>query len=207
MRHDIRNNLQVIQTYAGVLEEHVDDEGAEYLETIEKNTDEAVGLTITAGELSKLLLREDDESRQIPLDQLLEQQIDKQRSSHRDAVLAVEGQLPDVDVYGDELLPSVFRNLIENAVVHNDTSPPRVVVSATVEGETAEVRVADNGPGIPDAQKEDIFGKGEKGLESPGSGIGLYLVQSIVDATGGSVWVEDNDPEGAVFVVELPVAD
>jgi signal transduction histidine kinase len=72
------------------------------------------------------------------------------------------------------------------------------------ESESAVViRVADNGPGIPDDQKETVFGKGEKGLDSQGSGIGLYLVQTLVTTYGGSIWIEDNDPEGSVFAVEL----
>jgi signal transduction histidine kinase len=69
------------------------------------------------------------------------------------------------------------------------------------------VEIADNGPGIPDSRKETIFGKGESGLESAGTGIGLYLVDSLVEAPGGDVWVEDNDPAGSRFVVELPTAE
>jgi signal transduction histidine kinase len=44
-------------------------------------------------------------------------------------------------------------------------------------------------------------------LQSGGTGLGLYLVRTLIDAYGGAVWVEDNDPEGAVFVVELPIAE
>ena len=69
------------------------------------------------------------------------------------------------------------------------------------------VRIADNGPGVRDEIKEEIFGKGQKGLESAGTGIGLYLVRTLLDAYGGAVWVEDNQPEGAVFVVELQSTD
>jgi signal transduction histidine kinase len=56
---------------------------------------------------------------------------------------------------------------------------------------------------VPDAKKKAIFGKVEKGLESGVTGIGLYLVDQLVDAYDGTVQVEDNEPEGAVFVVEL----
>jgi signal transduction histidine kinase len=87
-----------------------------------------------------------------------------------------------------------------------------VAVSARVtEGRVTEgrvvVRVADNGPGVPDDRKEAVFGRGEKGLRSTGTGLGLYLVDTLVDSYGGRVRVEDNDPEGAVFVVELPLAE
>jgi len=69
------------------------------------------------------------------------------------------------------------------------------------------VSIADNGPGIADTHKEQIFQEGQKGLESGGTGIGLYLVNTLVDRYGGDVWVEDNEPTGSVFVVELPLAD
>jgi signal transduction histidine kinase len=68
------------------------------------------------------------------------------------------------------------------------------------------VRIADNGPGVPDERKESVFGKGEKGLESDGTGIGTYLVKTLVSRYSGTVWVEDNEPGGAVFVVTLPIA-
>ncbi|ERH06789.1 MAG: histidine kinase-, DNA gyrase B-, and HSP90-like ATPase [Halonotius sp. J07HN4] len=74
---------------------------------------------------------------------------------------------------------------------------------AAVEADTVTVRVADNGPGVPDDERAEIFGKGETGLDSAGTGLGLYLVKTLVSAYDGSVTVRDNDPEGAVFVVTL----
>ena len=105
------------------------------------------------------------------------------------------------------MLDSVFRNLLSNAVQHNDKEVPEVSVSATTHDMRAVVRIADNGPGVPDSQKQEIFGEGEKGLDSSGTGLGLYLVQELVTHYGGEVWVEDNNPEGAVFAVELPLAN
>jgi signal transduction histidine kinase len=83
---------------------------------------------------------------------------------------------------------------------------PEIDINCEIRGEVVQIRIADNGPGIPDDRKERIFGKGEKGLDSAGTGIGLYLVRTLVNRYGGRVWVEDNDPKGAVFIVELPTA-
>lgn len=207
MRHDIRNTLQIIQAYTELLADHVDESGQEYLDTIRDNTESAVALTTTAGELAQVTLREEVDSQRVPLDQVLGQQVDEARSSHRNAVITVSGHIPAVEVLADGMLRSVFRNLLENAITHNDKTPPEVEVSVAEHGDTVAVRVADNGPGVPDDRKEEIFGKGERGLDSEGAGIGLYLVQSLVDIYGGDVRVEDNDPEGAVFVVELPRAE
>lgn len=70
-------------------------------------------------------------------------------------------------------------------------------------GDTVEFRIADNGPGVPESQKAEIFGIGEKGLETSGTWIGLYLGHTLTSQFDGEVWVEDNDPKGAVFVVTL----
>ncbi|WP_096592957.1 sensor histidine kinase [Halorubrum ezzemoulense] len=207
MRHDIRNDLQLVGAYAELLDDHVDEEGREYLDVIKRNTQGAVSLTTAVRDLAEVMLREDAEPSRVALDRVLSQQVEEVRSAYSEAVFTVEGSYPEVEVVGDEMLSSVFRNLLRNAVQHNDETPPKVTVSATVdEGEgVAEVRVADNGPGIPEGQRDEIFGKGEKGLDSPGAGIGLYLVRSLVEIYGGGVWVEDNEPRGAVFVVRLPL--
>jgi Signal transduction histidine kinase len=79
-----------------------------------------------------------------------------------------------------------------------------VTVSATEHEGTVTIRVADNGPGISDSRKQTVFGKGRQGLNSSGTGMGLHLVDRIVNKHGGEVWIEDNEPEGTVFSVELP---
>ncbi|MFT4911418.1 MAG: two-component system OmpR family sensor kinase [Natronomonas sp.] len=207
MRHDIRNDLQLIGAYAELLEDHVDEAGEEYLEIIKESTESATDLTTTARDLARVMLDADCDVRSVSVEGTLAQQIEELRSGHPGAVVTVEGSIPDVEVVGNDMLGSVFRNLLRNATQHNDKTPPEVTVSAAEHDDIVEVRIADNGPGVPDAQKDEIFGRGEKGLESSGAGIGLYLVQSLVDTYGGDVFVEDNDPEGAVFVVELPIAE
>jgi signal transduction histidine kinase len=209
MRHDIRNDLQLVGAYAELLDGHVDEEGEEYLDVIKRNTQSAVSLTTTVRDLAEVMLRDDAEPSSVSLDRVLSQQVEEVRSAYSEAVFTVEGSFPEKAVVADEMLSSVFRNLLRNAVQHNDETPPKVTVSATsTETDGAvEVRVADNGPGIPEDQRDDIFGKGEKGLDSPGAGIGLYLVRSLVEIYGGDVWIEDNEPKGAVFVVRLQLCE
>ena len=71
------------------------------------------------------------------------------------------------------------------------------------------VRIADNGPGIPDDQKERVFdlfysSGNPTGDSRRGLGIGLALCQSIVKAHGGTISVSDQEPHGAVFEFLLP---
>ena len=119
--------------------------------------------------------------------------------------MTVEGEIqPEVVVWADELLAAVFENLLSNAVKHNDSDKPHIVVSVDEGDHSATVSIADNGPGVPDDRKGSIFDPGAQGEGSIGQGLGLYLVDTLVDRYGGTVQLEDNDPRGTVAVVELP---
>lgn len=205
VRHDIRNEIQVVRAYAESLESHVDDEGEEYVEQVLDGARAAGEITETARDVAEVMVQADAELAPVGFRSVLEGEIDDVRSSHEAAVVTVDGSIPDVQILADDMFESVARNLLNNAIVHNDKDVPQITVTATETEENVLLRVADNGPGIADDRKERIFDEGEQGLDSNGTGLGLYLVQTLVDRYEGEVWVEDNDPTGAVFFVELPV--
>lgn len=206
VRHDIRNDLQLVTAYAELLEDRFEDEDRDRLRKIRESAQSAVELTQTARDLAETMLQTETETEPISLNRALESQIESVRSTSGNAIVTVEGSMPQVDVMADDMLGSVFRNVLKNAIQHNDKDIPEVTVSVTERDGDVLVSIADNGPGVADEAKETVFGKGEKGLESEGTGIGLYLVQTLVDRYGGSVWIEDNDPAGAVCKIALPTA-
>jgi PAS domain S-box-containing protein len=203
VRHDIRNDLQVIASYAELLATRIDTEDREYVERILNNAQSAVELTRSARDLAGTMLQTDRSVEPTPLKQTLLAQIDDIRTSYPDAVVSVDGTIPNVTVAADEMLASVFRNVIKNAIQHNDKAEPDVTITIDDGDDEVSVAVIDNGPGIPDNQKEEVFGKGEKGLGSEGTGIGLYLVNTLVEKYGGRVRVDDNEPEGTIVTVTL----
>ena len=210
VRHDIRNDLQVVTAYAELLADRVDEEGRGYVETLRERADHAVDLTRTARDMADVMLSAGSQRQPVNVRATLERELDEVRSTYPGALVTVDGAVPSVAVLADDMLDSVVRNLLKNAIQHNDADVPEVTVSVEAGEESVVVRVADNGPGVPDDRKEEVFGKGEKRLESEGAGLGLYLVRTLADSYGGDVWVEDREPDGddgAVFVLELPVAD
>jgi PAS domain S-box-containing protein len=207
MRHDIRNHLQLVVAYAELLEDRIGEDQREYLDIIQESATQVIELTTTARDLADVMLRSDSERRRKSLDRTLEDEVEDIRSAYPGTVLTVEQSTSGVDVLADDMLDVVFRNLLKNAIQHNDTDVPKVTVSVEADDGQATVRISDNGPGVPDAQKERIFGRGELGLDSNGSGIGLYLVRALVESYDGDVWVENNDPDGATFVVRIPTAE
>jgi PAS domain S-box-containing protein len=207
VRHDIRNNLQIVSAYAETLENSVDNSGEESIEKILEASRDAVEMTETARDVTAVMLQSDTEPSPVSLRHVLEGEIDDVRSNYEQALIRVDGSVPDVDVTADDMLKSVFRNLLGNAIQHNDKQIPEVLVSASIEDETVLVEIADNGPGIPDDRKPAIFKEGERSLDSTGTGLGLYLTDTLVDRYGGDIRVEDNEPDGAVFAVTLQVAE
>lgn len=112
-------------------------------------------------------------------------------------------------VTGDQArLRQVLTNLVMNAVKYTD-GPVRITVASAPTW--VGVAVADQGPGIPDADKERVFerfyrGEASRTRAKGGSGLGLSIVAAIVKAHHGTVSVRDNDGGGAVFEVRLPAA-
>ena len=210
LRHDIRNDMQIVLGLGRLLDEHVDEEGQEYLRTILDTGEHVVELTRSSRDLARTVAGEAELPLEaVSLPETLQAELDRRREAFGHATISLRGEVPDVDVRANDLLASVFRNLLNNAVQHSDRDEPAVEISADITrgDHTAIVRVADNGPGIPPSRQETVFGKGEKGIESEGTGLGLYLVQSLIEHYGGDVWIEDNEPRGTVVVVELPIVE
>ncbi len=102
-------------------------------------------------------------------------------------------------------------NLLENAVKYarpEDGSPGRITVALEQRGDQAVITVADNGSGIPEADRKRVlerFVRLEKSRSEPGSGLGLALVNAVASLHGGRFRIEDNAP-GVRAVLELPAA-
>lgn len=205
VRHDIRNDVAVILGWGDGLKPHVDEAGQDALERLLNAGEHITNITETVGDFLDVLETDSDpELRPIDLESVLINEVEKARSAHDAARITVEGDLySGFEVLATDLLSSVFQNLLNNAVSHNEKPEPEITITVEDNDETVSVAIADNGPGIPDSQKDEIFGRGEMGLESSGSGIGLYLVDTLVEMYNGSVVVEDNSPEGSVFTVTL----
>lgn len=209
VRHDIRNDLQTVLSYAEILayNGHVTDDGQAHVEKIQTNTDNAIELTTKARELAAVMLQNDADLTAVNLSRVLTETIEEVDSAFETAHFTTDRPQTEYRVRADDMLSAVFRNLLKNAVQHNDKPDPRITLTVRARAETVRVVIEDNGPGIPDGQKEVVFGEGDAGLDSDGTGLGLHLVQSLVDKYGGSIWIEDRDPEGTRFVTELPRCD
>lgn len=110
-----------------------------------------------------------------------------------------------------ELIGQAMVNLLENAIKYarpEAGGTGRIDVTLAQAGDTVRIVVADNGPGIPEADRKRVlerFVRLEKSRSEPGSGLGLALVNAVAGLHGGTVRIEDNQP-GVRAVLELPSA-
>jgi two-component system sensor histidine kinase KdpD len=102
------------------------------------------------------------------------------------------------------LLEQALYNLLENAARH--TAPgTRVEVGCEAKDGSLVLEVADEGPGVPAADRERVFRRFERGPKSAGMGLGLPICAGIFEAHGGRVWVATDRAVGAAFRASLPL--
>ncbi|MFB6171822.1 MAG: ATP-binding protein [Haloarculaceae archaeon] len=219
LRHNVLNGMQIVLAYADRVEERVDDERVhEDLAVIAERSESVVELVDNVRTLTQSVAGE-TRLHGVALCPLLSESVADARETFPAATITLDVD-PGVSVVADDLLPAIFENLLANAVEHNDGPEPYVSVVATATDDRVVVRVADDGPGVPDERKDSCFEPGEQDEESVGQGLGLFLVETLVERYGGEVHVADgtgewlaadDDPAagtpGAVFRVALQRAD
>lgn len=204
LRHDVLNGLQILRSHAELIQAQAqDDQLRESGDAMHEQVAGLEDLIENVRSVSDVLLGE-AETEPVDLSTLLRETVDTAAESHDTATF--ETDIPDsLTVAGTPALKPVFTNLLNNAVQHTPDGT-HVQVSAANGDDRVTVRVEDDGPGIPSTDRDHIFGRGVTADGGDG-GLGLHIVQTILERSGGSVHVTDSDLGGAGFVVELPPAE
>lgn len=119
--------------------------------------------------------------------------------------------LPELHIAGDKtLVQMAVSNLLGNAIKYTPADKP-ITVSIEEKNNMAVLSVADNGPGIPDVEKHKVFNKfyrigNEETRKAKGTGLGLYLTAKIIRQHKGKIAIKDNEPQGAIFEMSLPLS-
>jgi two-component system, OmpR family, sensor kinase len=124
----------------------------------------------------------------------------------RAQIIANFGTLP-LPIVGDrKLLFQAFSNLLSNAIKYSPDGG-MIKISATTEAEHITIEIQDRGVGIPEHDLERLFERYFRGSNVSGivgTGVGLYLVKTVVDLHNGNITVESRDGKGSKFTVRLP---
>lgn len=218
--HDMNNILHNINLSSSLLlmkqkdsESKID--SLETLEILGEQVKKGASLVATIYKLSKIeemdvLLKPTE------IYKLLSKSIEfvKRNYSTQNIQIRIDTQNKKIKIRANDLLLDLFENIITNAVKYNDNSTVRISIKFTnirkYNKEFLKLEFKDNGIGISDNMKVDVFQRGsrkEKNIR--GMGLGLSLVKKIVDSYNGEIWVEDNIKgdysKGSNFVVLFPI--
>lgn len=209
--HDLRAPLRHMNGFVNALQQRLknhealnDPKVTHYLQVIEKSSQKMGHLIDGLLTLSRYG-RRPLESKQISIRDLVDEAIEIIRAdpNHNPLVEFAIGDLPTT--VGDRtLLQQVFRNLIGNAVKFSYNQPQPYIEIDSLPDQT--IRIKDNGVGFQMEYADKLFGAFQRlhnDSEFEGTGIGLAIVQRIVQRHGGSIWAEGYPDQGATFFIKL----
>lgn len=212
LRHNLRNNMTAIMTQASLIQSRASEETiSDGANSVIESSEELLALSEKARDADDVFIGlEGDEGDEgdTSLGSLVTTALESVTDSYPELIYQVD--VPEnIVVEGPErLLWMAVQNLIENAAEHNDSDQPEVTISAEYapdEPYQLQLRVMDNGPGIPTEERQVIETGNETQLHH-GSGIGLWIVRWSVTLLNGVMAFEERDPHGTIVTLSLPSA-
>jgi signal transduction histidine kinase len=209
--HDLRTPLTRLRNHLASLQDMVDGEAQQ---TVQAVIDEADGLLATFSALLRIAQIESGQRiagfQRLDLSQILHDVIELYEPLAAEKNIDVTAQMEQpLPVSGDrDLLFQAFANLLDNAIKYTPVQGA-IQLSAAVNGRQLRVEIADSGMGVPASELDKIFRRfyrveASRSLQ-PGNGLGLSLVQAVINLHAGSIAAGDNQP-GLTVTVRLPLA-
>lgn len=206
LRHDILNGITVINGNLELLEPHVTDSGRSYFETVCNWSEDIGQLTEKVRSVSQTVTDSESMSLStVSLSNVLTRRMTKVQNTY--PAVSIDADIESaLFVSGNVLLGEVVENVLLNAVEHHDRESPSVAIRARGSDEDVRVEIEDDGPGIPEEMKAQVFDRNVTSESSGSIGFGLYFVSVMMDQYGGAVWFEDAASRGTIAVLTFPNA-
>lgn len=204
LRHNIRNDLNVVRGRGKQLQEALDGDLEAAADAVVDRT-EALLSTSQKSRAIAAVLSEPREPVTTDLGEMVRTIADETADEWPGAEIEVTGPR-HLEASATRSIDLALEELLTNAVGHNDAETCRVHAAIATDGSWATLRVRDNGPGISGFDK-DVLESGEAiDTLTHGSGLGLWLVYWAVNRSGGEIHVDDCEPRGSEVTVRLPLA-
>jgi PAS domain S-box-containing protein len=203
LRHNVNNDMNVIQGYAEMIADSGSDAVVTHAEHILGTSEKLLETTAKERQITRFL-SEGRSGTQIPARKLVSDVVSDVRAEYPGA--DIETTLPtNRSPTVTSSVSTAIEELLDNAVTHSDRETPSIDVRAWVTDDVVRIRVADDGPGIPAMEREVLSGQADIGPLYHGSGLGLWLVNLVVSDVDGVLEFEDIDPRGSAVTIRLPI--
>lgn len=202
LRHNLRNDMSVIQGYAEHLEAAIEANDLERQIEIIRKTASSVGeLSESVGNLERLVEKDATERTRESIADVVRTVVSDVRPEYPESVIEVDtAETTFVSV--DRGFYLALEHAITNAVEHNDSNTPTVTIRTEATEQEVLLRITDNGPGIPDIEIDALHG--ETTQVEHGEGLGLSIIKWCTQSLGGEVKVETIPEEGSTLTIRLP---
>ena len=190
IRHDLSNDFAVINSAVNIFKK---DSDVTMLDEIKKRVKKSLN-AIAGYRKYESFIDSNTNLEEIEINEVVNELI----AEFPDIKINIEGKCK---VFADDALYSVFKNLMSNSIQHGNSS--KIDINITSNKDTCKIKFIDNGTGIADNIKDKIFDEGFFHGKSGHTGIGLHIIKKTIESYNGFVSVEDNEPNGAVFVISL----
>lgn len=202
LRHDLRNQLNVVHGYTDLLQgEEIHEDVAEYADILADALNEILS-SVEKGQRLLAFLSDTTSPEPIDVVAVVERTVETQCEAHPETTITLDTP-PEARALAVSKLDQAVVELIENAVRHVDHDAPEIAVTVRSRENWVEVQVADNGPGIPEMERESLDSRVVTQLYHD-TGFGLNLAYWIARRSGGRLRFEENEPRGTVVAIELP---
>ena len=199
LRHNVRNDLNVVRGRAEMIRQEGPPGCVQQAERIVDTADRVLSTAEYAKEIREVVNRRDERA-EASLPEMVDAAVSAAAGDAPGAEVVV-GDLPETTVSVHPHFDYALRHAVENGIEHTDTGTPRVAVTANEDGDRTVIEIADNGPGVPDAELEPLRA-GEETRLVHGSGAGLWVIDRVVRYSGGTVTF-DTDGDGTTVRILL----
>lgn len=205
LRHNLRNAVSVIAGHAHLLLAELENTKYQtYANKIDDQAQTLENLSEAAQSVTKALDNTRPPVHPESVDAVIDQAIDSVSDEYPN--VDIDNQTTDSILIDGSIRPAL-EELLENALKHNDQPCPVVKISVRTDqsDEQVSIAVADDGPGIPDIDRQTISRDAPEEPLQHSSGMGLWLIKWVTTALGGTVDITDNDPRGSIITLTLPI--
>lgn len=210
LRHNLRNDMSVVIAHAdAILHGDADSETKSKVRTVRQTATRLVDTSDHARTIYEDVLGgHDRDPRPVDISDVVADEVERLHAEFPESTIRI--QLPDsLTVYGRDSLPIVVEELCRNALLHNDRLPSEREVTVTVEklASSSRLTVSDNGPGLPDVERELLTREREETSTEHGNGLGLWVVRWLAAQVDGRIAVSSSAGHGAEITVFLQTPD
>ena len=209
IRHNLRNEMSVVMGHAGSLERALeDDDHEQQVEIIKRVADDVSQMTESVSRIEEIASNDATDFSPTDVPALLDELAGEFESEFPGASVTVEAETEaGVLVSADRGLRYGLEHAIRNAIQHNDSDRPEVVLRAARDDRDsrAVVQVTDDGPAIPDVEVDAIDADADISEMQHGSGVGLFVMKWCAESLGGRLEVHADDSRGNVVEFMLPL--